>query len=80
MRWSTVCGEILSSAAISLETMLVDEAQAVELAGAEARNALGHVPICHLSCSSLVIIRRAVQVFQGSPHPAQHVATPERRV
>jgi hypothetical protein len=60
--------------------VLVDKEEAIELAARKARNARRHVTVCPLSCSSLAVIRRAVEVLQASPHPAQHCATPEQRV
>jgi hypothetical protein len=59
--------------------VLIDEPEAVELPGGQARNALRHRILCHLR-SSPVFVRRAVSVFQRSPHLAQHCATPEQRV
>jgi hypothetical protein len=57
--------------------VLVDEQEAIELAGGEPRHTFLH-RIRRARCRwAPTRVRQAVRVFQASPHLAQHCATPE---
>jgi hypothetical protein len=56
--------------------MLVDEAQAIELAGRQARDALGDRIFHVLSRSLLIAAMQGVRILRAKPHLAQHGATP----
>jgi hypothetical protein len=60
--------------------VLVDEAEAVELPGAQPRHPLRDRIVRRITKSPTIIVRQAVSIFQGNPHLAQHGATPEQRV
>jgi hypothetical protein len=54
----------------------VDQAQAVELPGAEAGDPLRHRRIGSMRRLPLSHVRQIVGIVQGCPHPAQHYALP----
>src|SRR5690348_1082520 len=60
--------------------VLRDQTKAIELPFRQPRHALGNRIPSRLR-SGPIVLRRAVRIFQGNPHPAQHGAKlPEQRV
>ena len=80
MRWSTVCGEMWSSAGDFLgRQMLVDEQEAVELTRRQARDALGDLTIF---CGSVRIVGESgtPAVSFNAIGPLNMAVLPEQRV
>jgi hypothetical protein len=73
-RYPELCGDFLGT------QMLIDKAQAIELARREPSNAIRHPFVCFLSRRPPSRVRQAVSIPQINPHLAQHCATPEQRV
>jgi len=69
-RYPELCGDFLGT------QMLIDKAQAIELARREPSNAIRHPFVCFLSRRPPSRVRQAVSIPQINPHLAQHRALP----